>query len=334
MENLTVEQLKQADFKLYENNPIIKPFDSFVTADPSLLTPDKSPDGKWHIFFHTNLGVYRAVSDDGIKFNKPMRIFGRAMRPNINFIDGRYYLFYERTAPLLVNALTLVNLAKWRSEIFVSESEDLEKWTRPQRVLGNTRPYEKDKRGLAISNPFLLKCGGGFRLYYSCGQTFISDCGFCEPTYISYAESKQVNRDYVSAESPLISPDKNDPYLNLCSGCIKVYKLKDGYASFQNGIYSENGKSKSAIIMLSSPDGKAFKFEKMVLQPQTDNGKNWMEQFIYASHLVKYGNKLRLYFNARDTASPVKGRECIGFCEAEIPEKICCDDSFPLDCGG
>lgn len=321
MNSLTVSQIKNAEFKLYNNNPIIKPFDSFIVADPSLLTPDKAIDRKWHMFLHTNLGVYHFISDDGIDFKKVKRILPRAMRPNINLVDGRYYLFYERTAPLIVNALTLVNLAKWHSEIYVTESDDLMNWNKPRKVIGNTRSYEKDKRGIAISNPYLMKDNDGFILYYSCGQTFIADCGFCEPTHISYAVSQNVDRDYISAEKPIISPDKNNPYLNLCSGCMKVYKLCDGYVGLQNGIYDENGKSKSAIIMLTSENGWDFKFEKMILQPQMCQGNGWMNQFVYASHLVKYDSKLRLYFNARDVANPLKGRECIGFCEAEIPRK-------------
>lgn len=321
MNSLTIEQIKNADFKLFENNPIIKPFDkSFVVADPSLLTPENSHDKKWHIFFHTNLGVYHFISDDGIAFSKVKRILPRAMRPNINYINGTYYLFYERTAPLLVNALTLVNLAKWHSEIYVTKSNDLVCWSKPERVIGNTKAFEKSERGLAISNPYLLHDGEEFVLYYSCGLTFIKDCGFCEPTYISYAKSKNVDCGYISADEPILSPDIKNPYLNLCSGCLKVYKVKNGYVGFQNGIYDEHGKSKSAIIMLSSKDGRKFDFEKVILQPQTDNGKNWMNQFVYASHLVKYKNKLRLYFNARDIANPLKGRECIGFCEAEIRE--------------
>lgn len=321
MEDLTVSQIKNADFKLYKNNPIIKPFDkSFIVADPSLLTPDKAHDNKWHMFFHTNLGVYHFASDDGIAFKKVKRILPRAMRPNINFVDGTYYLFYERTAPLIVNALTLINLAKWHSEIYVTKSTDLLNWSKPEKVIGNTKDYEKSDRGIAISNPFLLKENGEFTLYYSCGQTFIKDCGFCEPTYVSYAKSKKIDCDYRSAPEPIISPDSNNPYLNLCSGCLKVYKVRDGYVGFQNGIYEENGKSKSAIIMLISKDGKSFDFEKIILQPQQDNGKAWMNQFVYASHLVKFDNKLRLYFNARDVANPLKGRECIGFCEAEISD--------------
>ncbi len=318
MKNLTVNQIINADFKI-SNRPILKPFHgSFVVADPSMLTPDNCHDGKWHMFFHTTFGIFHFVSNDGIDFKKVQKVTNRAMRPNINCIDGKYYLFYERTRPLFFNALNVVNAVRWKSEIYVVESTDLLNWSEPRPVITNTRDYENSERGMSISNPFLLQENGVNRLYYSCGLTYIKDCGFCEPTHISYAESKRVDSGYISAKKPLISPDKNDPYLNLCSGCLKVYKLNDGYIGIQNGIYEKDGKSHSAIILLTSADGLKFEFSKVLVEPAVIDGNDWMKQFVYASHLVKYGNTLRLYFNARDTANPVKGRECIGFAEAEI----------------
>ena len=319
MESLTTKQIIQADFKVNVNSPVLKPFDgSFIVADPSLLTPENSHDNKWHIFLHTNLGVYQFISEDGIHFEKKQKVVNRAMRPNINRIDNTYYLFYERTRSLFMNALNVVNAVKWKSEIYVTKSDDLVNWSEPKLVIGNTRDFEISPRGTALSNPFLLQEEGISRLYYSCGMTYIDDCKFCEPTHISYAQSKNITEGYVSAESPLISPDKNNPYLNLCSGCLKVYKLSDGYIGIQNGIYEKDGKSHSAIFLMTSEDGLNFKFEKMLVEPQVVNGKDWMKQFVYASHLVKYGNTLRLYFNARNVANPVLGRECIGFAEAVI----------------
>ncbi len=318
MKNLTVNQIINADFKI-SSRPILKPFHgSFVVADPSMLTPDNCHDGKWHMFFHTTFGIFHFVSDNGIDFKKVQKVTNRAMRPNINYIDGKYYLFYERTRPLFFNALNVVNAVKWKSEIYVVESADLLNWSVPRPVITNTRDYENSERGMSISNPFLLQENGVNRLYYSCGLTYIKDCGFCEPTHISYAESKRVDSGYISAEKPLISPDKNDPYLNLCSGCLKVYKLSDGYIGIQNGIYEKDGKSHSAIILLTSADGLKFEFNKMLVEPAVIDGNDWMKQFVYASHLVRYGNTLRLYFNARDIANPIKGRECIGYAEAEI----------------
>lgn len=319
MENLSIKQIAAADFKVSSQSPILKPFNgSLVVADPSLLTPDNCRDCKWHMFFHTTFGIFHFISDDGVDFRKVQKIANRAMRPNINYIGGRYYLFFEGTRPLIANALNLVNAVKWKSEIYVTESDDLLKWTEPKPVITNTRDYENSERGMSISNPFLLQENGINRLYYSCGLTYIKDCGFCEPTYISYAESKSITDGYLSAKNPLISPDRNDPYLNLCSGCLKVYRLSDGYIGIQNGIYEKDGKSHSAIILLTSADGLHFEFEKVLVEPAVVDGKDWMKQFVYASHLVRSGNTLRLYFNARDTANPITGRECIGFAEAEI----------------
>ena len=319
MKTLTLNQIINADFRIDSHSPVLRPWDlSLVVADPSVLTPDTSLDGKWHMFFHTTFGIYHAESVDGIDFAKAEKIADRAMRPNINLIDGRYHLFFERTRPLIFNALNLINAVKWKSEIYVTESSDLKSWSEPKPVITNTREYEKSDRGMSISNPYLLQENGVNRLYYSCGLTYIKDCGFCEPTHISYAESKSLTDSYVSAEKPIISPDRNIPYLNLCSGCLKVYKLSDGYIGIQNGIYEKDGKSHSAIFLLTSSDGLKFEFEKMLVEPAVVDGKNWMKQFVYASHLVRHGNTLRLYFNARNVANPIIGRESIGFAEAKI----------------
>ncbi len=319
MNTLSTEQIINADFKVSSNNPVLKPFGgSFIVADPSLLTPENSCDGRYHLFFHTNFGIYHFVSDDGTEFKKVHKVIGCAMRPNINKIGDKYYLFYEKTRSLFANALNLVNITKWKSEIYVTESTDLLSWSAPKPVLSNANGFEKSEHGTSISNPFLIQDRGVNRIYYSCGLTFIKDCGFCEPTYISYAESSNITENYVSAEKPIISPDKNDPYLNLCGGCLKVYKLKDGYIGIQNGIYEKDGKSHSAIILLTSANGLNFTFEKVLLEPSANNGNEWMKQFVYASHLVKIGNTLRLYFNARDTSNIIKGRECIGYAEANL----------------
>ncbi|MBE6796117.1 MAG: glycosyl hydrolase family 43 [Ruminococcaceae bacterium] len=318
MLNLSFNDINEAKFSLYENNPIIKnPLSSFVIADPCVLTPDESHDKKWHLFCHTFFGVYHYESDDGISFKNCGKIVKRAMRPNINCIDGRYYLFYERTKPVICNALTLLG-AKWKSEIYCVESENFKEWTKPRLVLGQTRDFERDENGSALSNPFLIKTEDDYRLYYSCGQTFIKDCGFCEPRHISFAESKNITDGYLARTKPIISPDKNIEWLNLCSGCLKVYRLKDCYIGLQNGIFEKGGKSHSAIMLLKSDDGEKFEFVKPFLVPQKCGKSNWMAQYVYACCLTYYDNRLRLYFNARNVSNNLTGRESIGIFEAEI----------------
>ena len=316
LENIGIGQITGANFHLDERSPVIKPFGgALAAADPSVLTPDLTPDGSWRLFCHTQFGVYQLISPDGVKFEKPQKVTSRAMRPNINFVDGKYYLFFERTRSLAATALNLVNVVKWRSEIAVKTSTDLINWSKSETVISHSQKIEESERGVSISNPFLLRGRGTNRLYYSCGLTYIKDCGFCEPTYITYAESENIISGYTKAERPVLSPDRGSDYLNLCCGCLKVYRLKDGYIGIQNGIYEKDGGSRSAILLLTSADAENFRFEKVLLEP---GGGGWMNQFVYASHLVIWNNELRLYFNARDTADMIKGRECIGFASAQL----------------
>ena len=147
MKHLTTEQILDLEFKVRET-PILSPFGgAFVVADPSLLTPDLSPDDRWHLFLHTTFGVYHFDSPDGISFNKVQKVEPTAMRPNINRVGNTYYLFYEKTRSLLANALTLANLAKWKSVLCVRSSTDLVHWSKPKAVVTSANGYEKSDRG-------------------------------------------------------------------------------------------------------------------------------------------------------------------------------------------
>ena len=142
MNNITFDEFNKLEFKLFKNNPIIKnPLTSFVIADPSVLTPENSHDNKFHLFCHTFFGVYLYDSEDGMNFKRKIKITNRAMRPNINYIDGTYYLFYERTKPVICNLLSLIGL-KWKSEIYCKESTNLKKWGEAYPVITKTKDYQ------------------------------------------------------------------------------------------------------------------------------------------------------------------------------------------------
>ena len=318
MLNITFEQLNNAQFELYERNPVITHgAGSPIVADPSVLTPDLTPDGKWHLFAHTLFGVYDFLSDDGIDFPVRRKILSRAMRPCAAFEGGVYYIFYERLQPAPARAAGLFG-GKWKSEIFVVESRDLVNYSSPRPVLRFDKDFERAGRGYSLSNPFLLVDGDKFRLYYSAGLTYVPDCGFSEPTYICLAQSDSPAECYVKFDEPVMSPSGKGGGSDLGCGCVKVYRLADCYAALQNGIYSEGGRSRSAIRLLRSDDVVHFEFAKVLLRPRVVDGNEWMAQFVYASHLVRYGDELRLYFNARNTANMLAGRENIGFAHARV----------------
>ena len=98
-------------------------------------------------------------------------------------------------------------------------------------------------------------------MYFSAGQVYLEDCGFCEPKYISIAESNSPEGPFSARQVPIIAPDPDERWRNLCSGCLKVYRVQDGYIGIQNGIYKdEKGDSHSAIVLLTSDNGTDFRY--------------------------------------------------------------------------
>lgn len=317
--NITLKEFCNIDFKLFDKNPIIKRFGlSPIIADPTVLSPVES-DGKWHLFCHTLFGIFHYESDDGLSFRKVQKITTCGMRPNINKIGDTYYLYYEKTLPTIKKLLATIGKIKWKSSIYLTKSNNLINWSTPKEVISYDREYENSPLGTSISNPFLLKVQDAFRLYFSAGLTFLNDCGFSEPTYISYAESNSPHSGFVSQKAPILSPNKKNKYMTDGCGCIKVYQLKDCYIGLINGIYTDDlGNSSSAIMLYSSPDGVSFTYEKHLITPQKIGDNNWMAQYVYACSLVEYDNKMYIYFNARDTANVTKGVEHIGVAIGEV----------------
>ena len=316
MHDLTFDTLYNAEFRLYEGNPVIRRHGfSTVVADPFVLTPDLTPDGRWKLFAHTLEGVFLYDSADGFAFGKGRKIVPRAMRPCVVRTEDGYILYYERVQPLVPRGLTMLG-ADWKSGIYAVKSRNLVDFSEPFPVLTYDRPYEQTgRRGHSLSNPYVIPDRGGYTLYYSAGLTFVPDCGFSEPTFICAARSDRPDGGFVKRGEPLIRPDPEDPLFNLCSGCLKVYRLADCYAGIQNGIYRVDGRSESAVSLLRSDDGVHFTFARTLLTPARDGG--WMSQFVYASHLVQAPDgALRLYFNARNRAD-VLGVEHIGIALAE-----------------
>ena len=322
MKKLTIQEINKVQFSLFEGNPVIKRHGlSPVVADPSVVTPDESHDGRWHLVCHSIFAIEQYVSDDGYCWEYAGRIAKRAMRADINRIDGEYYIYYEHLQPFLKKIKGLV-FGGWVSDIRLIKSRDLVSFSKPVPVLDNSMDYATDERGTEISNPFLLRFEGKYRMYFSAGQVYLEDCGFCEPKYISIAESESPDGPFTARILPIIAPDKNERWRNMCSGCIKVYRVKDGYIGIQNGIYKdENGDSHSATVLLSSENGTDFKYVRDLLAPQIcpeSSNSTWMRQFVYASSLSYYDGKLWLFFNARNTADMLRGREHIGLYSAEL----------------
>lgn len=311
---MTHDEIKRLRWHLNEKNPIIHPprF-STVIADPSLLAPGDSPDGKWHMFVHALFGIYHLVSEDGLNWSAPKRLFGHGMRPNIYHENGTYYLLYERYRKFHI--LFAMMPIRWRSRIEMRTSRDLVHFSEPVTILEPSLEWHiSEKYGDSVSNPFLVKIDDRYVLYYSASLVHVDDCGFNEPEYIGYATAPTITGPYIPSSKPMICPDPDDPWGNLGCGSIKVVPCASGYVAFHNRMYvgRDTGHSGSAISLLESDDG--FSWTRALQEPVLSPTEGWMRTHVYASDTVFRPEQrdVYFYFNARNDWHWAKGSENIG----------------------
>lgn len=318
---MQINDFRNLAFRLAQDTPIHSPprFTPLI-ADPTVLAPDMTPDHQWHMFAHCVYGVQHFVSGDGIHWKKLKTEVRSALRPYIYREGDGYYLFYEKYAGLKL-LFSFLPGQRWYSQLEMISSRDLLHWSEPKVLVRPTLAFHEDRNlGKAISNPCLLKLGDTYRLYYSASLVRVPDCGFNEPLHIAYSESKEIDGNYVPSAEPVLSPSQQHKWNNLGAGSMKVLACEDGFVAFQNGIYEHEGRSGSAICLLSSEDGIRWEYlrEAPILQP--DASKSWMASHIYACDPRIYNGKLFLYFNARNHAHWSKGSEHIGLAIAELPK--------------
>lgn len=285
-------------------NPLLEPPGRhWIVGDPSLLTPDRSPDGRWHMFANAVLQVLHFVSDDGIKWESVGGFLFRGFRTYIHREGDIFYLFYELHAKALR-----------RSVLVVRTSADLLLWSEPRVLLEPTAVWD-GRRGIRfIGNPCLIKIGDTFRLYYSSGWVFVREALVFEPAYIGVAEADKILGPYKKRPVPLIGPDPDHPWRNLGAGSLKIYSRDDGgFWAFNNGIYrGPDGHHGSAILLLESADGYIFREVKP--EPIVKPEPGWKAGWVYAFDLTRYEGETRLYFNARD--GQLRAKERIGMVRA------------------
>lgn len=275
----------------HPNNPLIEPIrPDWMVADPSVLTPDLTPDGRWHLFANAIIqGIQHFISDDGIHWTRVARKLFIGIRPYIFFQDGIYYLFYEKPASLR------------RSVVAMRTSSDLNHWSEPQTMI--SPQYAWEGRVLVTNgNPCVVKHAGGYRLYFSAGWVFLPDCLFIEPRYIGVAEADCINGPYTKLAEPLIGPSTDPNFRNMGAGSMKVLapeKANGDWYAFNNGIYKDDaGHSRSEIHLLKSSDGLDWRLisDTPLLAPEA---KGWKRALVYAMHVVHYKGEWRMYYNAR-----------------------------------
>ncbi|MCC6763651.1 MAG: glycosyl hydrolase family 43 [Deltaproteobacteria bacterium] len=317
---MTVDEFTRLVWRGVDDAPpvLTPPLGSPLIADPTFLLPHETPDGRWHLFAHSIFGVHGFTSDDGVRWSRPRLAVRHAMRPYLLRAEGLYHLFYERY-PVFRLPLAAIPGMRWRSWIEHRSSADLRHWSRPAVALAPSLGWHRAQgRGASVGNPTVVRGERGWRLHYSAGLVRVPDCGFDEPLHLGIAHGETIAGPYLSEPRPVLSPSRADPRANLGAGAMRVLRLADGFVGLQNGIAWDASarRSSSAISVRRSADGRRWEYAhpEPIVAPTT----GWRARFVYACDARRAANgRWHLYFNGRDRAPLLAGREAIGFVVAD-----------------
>lgn len=294
----------------HPSDPVLAPEGQPITGDPSVLAPEQSPDGQWHLFAWQFPGIVHYASPDGVAWSMVDLPFKTgSIRPNV-FKEGKvYHLLFEKFSRVI---------APQASTIQMSDSTDLVTWSEPVTLLEPTLPWEMETQS-TVGNPFVLARDGEYWLYYSAAGVTLADAGYTEPKYIGLARAKDLRGPYTKRAQPILVPDAKVAWRNLGAGAMKLLadKYSNRWVAMENGIYTDSaGASHSAIQVLESDDGVTWT-ESCPTPPLAPTGAGWKKAFVYASCTVRRSGELRVYYNGRDGWAD--GIERIGFSSVTLP---------------
>lgn len=252
-------------------------------CDPTFLLPEESPDGLWHMFAHTWLGVEHFTSTSGLEWKREHLLFSRGHSPFIYKEGTTYYLLYELHDKL---HFSKPKDNRKESRIMISSSTDLALWSEPKLLLDSLDvPNARYKDGkLRISRPQLVHMEGFYRLYFGAGEVKMYDTKQKTTARLMCADSDFIDGPYKLNPTPLLGVEPDSKYRSLAVGAVRIIPCTEGLAAVECSYFydEERNKTTSAMLLLSSYDGLKWEICK-VMQFTAEEG--WANRYITSADL-------------------------------------------------
>lgn len=323
-----VEQLADSSWFPFSDEPVIQGIWYVPRLScPVFLFPEDAPDGKWHLFAHSWLGIQHYVSGSGIMWEPMGLVQVRGKYPFLFKEKGAFHIIYERhgrQVPFVEHVTKRMRKSHVvGSHIEMRSSNDLSVWSEPRLLLeAKDVPSAADYRKIAaLSHPQLIPTEGGYRLYVGSSKIGTDPAS---TRYLCSALSESLDGPYVpESQFPLIEPAPNDPWRNLGVGRVCVYRGSEGYVALQNARYWDGKRKRhaSAIVLLTSSDGLQWQRAKgdPILVPAE---RGWASEHIMSCD-IRYKQDEACwycYFSATGERRFGLVRESIGLLIGKIPQ--------------
>ena len=295
-------------------------------SSPVFLFPEETPDGKWHLFTHSWLGIQHYISSSGIMWEPMGLVQVRGKYPFIFKEKGAFHIIYERHGrPIpFVEKLTK-RMRKSHvvgSHIEMRSSNDLSVWSEPRLLLeAKDVPSSGDYLDKPkLSHPQLFATDGGYRLYVGSSKVGKHPAS---SRYLCTTFSESLDGTYVAdSQLPLVEAVPNDRWRNLGVGKMSIYKGADSYIALQCARYWDEQRLReaSAIVLSTSVDGLAW--QRVDAKPiMVPSERGWASQHIMTCD-VRYKQDedcWYCYFSATGDRRFSLVRESIGLLIGKIP---------------
>jgi len=315
--------LRDSSWYSYSDEPVISgTWYKQRLSDPDVVLPEDSPDGRWHMFAHTWMGIEHFVSTSGFDWKPRKLVVVRGQSPFIFKQEQTFYLLYETHDKDYQGKKRRKNTS---SRISVMKSNDLVMWTTPEVLLeAKDVPCASDFSKPRISRPQLVNYNGTYLLYFGASEIRLYDSRQKAAAYFCLATSDKLMGPYKVLQKPLMSIEPDGIYNNLAVGSVKVIPCSDCLAAIQSSFVfdEERGRSKSVLLLLSSQDALNFNFERVLMElPE----RGWASGYISCAEAVRIENEQSWYCyfsaNVKDSLLPFPSKGGLGLLLGHDNEK-------------
>ncbi len=245
---MTLGELSRSAWFPFSDEPVVeKHWHLPRLGSPSVLAPESSPDGKWHLFTRTWLGIQHFVSTNGLFWTPFGRMPVGGVDPCIVSEKGRWYLF------------TVLE----RRAVVVQESEDLRTWSKQNTA------FEAEKNQV-IGHPRLCRLKGRWHLYYTQGENSIGRWRTI-PLSLFLSTSLSLGGPYGKGKV-VLAADADNPLFNMGLGAFSLLPCSDGLGLITASAYWNRSKMgcESALLLFQSTDGEHFSDpSEILLSPES-----------------------------------------------------------------
>lgn len=263
-------------------------------SSPFFILPEESPDGLWHLFADSALGLEHYSSTSGLEWEKAHLVFSNSRFSFIYKEGSTYYLFYETHK-------RNKEYKKDSSRIMITSSTDLSLWSEPKMILDGSAidkaSYKGSKERLFYPN--LIQWNGRYRLYFGAGDVSLYDSKEHAAACFMMAEADYIDGPYKVDDIPIWKTDGDEKYRSLATGAVRIVPCSDGLVAISVPYYysEADNRSKSLVLLSSSLDGMVFKDEKVI---ENTPEEGWASDYITSAdiHYKESDDAWYCYFSA------------------------------------